>query len=137
MPQSAVNLIRRRTAGLLLAGFLLAVGTPVYLASARGLGVYLLHPAIFVAQAAPYLIAAGLWLPCRSAPRALVGQGLAALLLLAAGVLYIPMLTGLVPVGGDMVALGFMVIDAITVLVLLVVTVVAHGLLYLRRGTID
>ena len=125
---------RRRTLGLLLAGLLLALATPGYLAFAHpGLRGYLLPPVLFAGQAAPYLLAAALWLPWRSPPATTIGLGLAGVLLLTAGLLYIPMLTGLVPMGGDMVGLAFVSIAAATALVLVVATLVAHGLLYLRR----
>ena len=134
MPLLPVNPTRRRTLGFLLAGALLAVGTTGYLALTRpGLQGYLLHPLIFASQAAPYLLAAALWLPWRSAPGATAGQVLAGLLLLSAALLYLPMLTGLFPVGGDMVGLGFIMFGGVTALGIVVATLVAHGILYLRR----
>ena len=128
-----MNAPRRRTLGLLLAGLLLAVLTPVYLAIALGLEGYLLHPAIFAAQAVPYLLAGALWLPCRTPPATSIGQGLSGLLLVSAGLLYIPMLTGLLSMGGDMVGLAFISISVVTVAAVLAVTVIAHSVLYIRR----
>lgn len=124
---------RRRTLGLLLAGLLLAVGTPVYLAITRGLEVYLLHPVILVGQAVPYLLAAALWLPWRSRPATSIGQGLAGVLFVTAGLIYVPMLTGYLSTGGDMVGLAFIAIEAVTTLTLLLATAIAYGLLYWHR----
>lgn len=125
---------RRRTLGLLLGALTLAVGTPGYLAVAdpelRG---YLLHPAIFIVQAAPYLVAGMFWLPFRTKPATTVAQWVAGALLLAACLLYVPMLTGFVPMGGDMVGLAFVAITVATISAITVVTVVAWGLLYVRR----
>jgi hypothetical protein len=130
-----MDAVRRRTLGLLLAGLLLATGTPGFLALARpGLKLYLLHPVIFLGQAVPYLLAGALWLPCRSQPRTTIGRWLAGLLLLTAGVLYLPMLTGLLPMGGDMVGLLFITISAVTALAVLLVSGIAHGLISLRRS---
>src|SRR5215813_7497652 len=58
---------KRFAVGLLLAGLLLAAGTPVYVAHAAShLSVYLLHPVILLGQAVPYVVCAALWLPWRS-----------------------------------------------------------------------
>lgn len=127
-----MNVSRRRILGLLVAALLLAVGTPAYLALSR-IGANLLHPEIFAAQTTPYLLAAAFWLPVRSAPALTAGQWVAGLLLLTAAVLYTPMLTGLVPMGGDMVGLVFIFTAGITLVVLVVATVIAHAVLYLRR----
>lgn len=125
---------KRRTLYLLLGGLLLSIGTPVYLALARpGMSVYLLHPAIFAAQALPYVVAAGLWLPWSSPHASTIGQVLAGLLFLVAVLLYIPMVTGLWATGGDMVGLGFFLIAICTTLSLLLVTLVAFGVLWLRH----
>jgi ABC-type xylose transport system permease subunit len=128
-----VNTRRRRTLGFLLVGLLLAVATPGYLAWSLGLEVYLLHPAIFAAQAVPYLLAGAFWLPFRTAPATSISQGLAGLLLIAAGILYVPMLTGLLPMGGDMVALAFALIDVVTLIFVLAVTAIAYLFLYADR----
>lgn len=128
----AVNVSRRRILGLLVAALLLAVGTPAYLALS-GAGANLLHPEIFAVQTTPYLLAAVLWLPVRSAPSLTAGQWVAGLLLLTAAVLYLPMVTALVPMGGDMVGLAFTFTTGITLVVLAAATVIAHAVLYLRR----
>src|SRR5262245_26375221 len=102
---------KRRTLYFLVGALMLSVGTPAYLGLARpGMAGYLLNPIVFAAQSLPYLLAAGLWLPWRSARAGTIGQVLAGVLLLVASVLYIPMITGLWPTGGDMVALGFFLI---------------------------
>lgn len=125
---------KRRTLYLLFGGLFLAIGTPVYLALARpGMRVYLLNPAIITAQAVPYFLAAGLWLPW-SAPRAVaITQALAAVLFLVAVVLYVPMVTGLWITGGDMVGLGFLLIATCTAVILVVITLVAFGIQWWRK----
>lgn len=129
---------RRRTLALLLAALVLAVGTPGFLALARDdLRGYLLHPAIFVMQATPYLLAGAFWLPFRTKPATTVAQWIAGALLLAALLLYLPMVTGLLPTGGDMVGLTFVAITVVTISAIAVVTVVAWGLLYVRRRRVE
>ena len=72
---------KRRTLYFLLGGLLLSIGTPAYLGLARpGMAAYLLNPVVFAAQSLPYLLAAGLWLPWRSARASTIGQVLAGLL---------------------------------------------------------
>jgi hypothetical protein len=125
---------RRITAGLLCAGALLAAATPAFLVARDGaLRVYLIHPALFVMQVAPYLLAALLWLPCRSLPELAFGRVLAWMLLSVACVIYGSMLTGVVHPGGDMVAVLFGGIDAVTGLAVLVFSAIAHGVLYWHR----
>lgn len=116
-----------------MLGMVLSTGTPLYLAVARGLETYLLHPLLFLAESLPFLLAGCLWLPYRERPRTSVGQGLAVALLVAAALIHVSMLTGLVSVGGDMVALTFTLIGAGMSLVVIVVTVFAQGCLYIRR----
>lgn len=128
-----MTVTRRRTIYLLLGGLLLSVGTPVYLAlSHPGVAGYLLHPMIFAAQVLPYALAAGLWLPWSSPRAGSMGQALAGLLLLAALLLYVPMLTGLWATGGDMIGLGFFLIAICTAASILLVTLAAFGALWLR-----
>ena len=62
-----------------------------------------------------------------------VAKDLAGLLLLVASLLYIPMITGLWATGGDMVALGFFLIAIGTTVSLLLVSLVAFGILWLRQ----
>ena len=125
---------KQRTLYFLLGGLFLSIGTPAYLGLARpGMAGYLLNPVVFAAQSLPYFIAAGLWLPWRSARANTIGQVLAGLLLLVALGLYVPMITGLWPTGGDMVALGFFLIAISTSLSVLFVTLVAFGMLWLRQ----
>jgi hypothetical protein len=125
---------KRRTLYFLLGGLLLSIGTPAYLGVARpGMAVYLLNPLVFVAQCLPYLVAAGLWLPWRSARASTIGQVLAGLLFLVAAFLYIPMITGLWATGGDMVGFGFFLIAIGRTLSLLLVTLVVFVILWLRQ----
>jgi hypothetical protein len=126
--------IKRRTLCFLLGGLLLALATPAYLALARpGLKTYLLQPLILAVQALPYLVAACLWLPWRSAAGATAGQALAGILLLVAVLLYVPMLTGLWATGGDMVGLAFLLIAATTTVGLVLATLIAFAILWWRH----
>ena len=77
---------KRYAVGLLLAGLVLGVGTPSYVAyAAPDLAGYLLHPAIFLGQLVPYMLCAGLWLPWRAPEAATTAVILSGLLLLAGG----------------------------------------------------
>jgi hypothetical protein len=125
---------RRRTLYFLLGGLLLSVGTPVYLAVSRpGVAGYLLQPVILVSQVLPYLLGAALWLPPRSPRVSRIGMVLSGVLALSSCLLYVSILTGLIPTGGDMIGLGFLIIDAVTTLTLIVLTLTAFALLRLRR----
>ena len=125
---------QRRTLYLLLGGLLLSIGTPACLALVRpGAAPYLLQPQVFAAQALPYLLAAALWLPWRSPRAGTIAQTLAGLLFMVALLLYLPMLAGFWATGGDMIGLAFFLIAAGTTLSLLVVTLVAFGILWLRQ----
>lgn len=117
---------KRTATGLLLAGLGLALGTPLFLAFAvPDLAGYLLHPAILLGQAVPYVVCAGLWLPWRAPAAGTSAVVLAALLLLAALVLYLPMLAAPGARGGDMIGLAFLAISAVTTGALLVGSAVA------------
>jgi hypothetical protein len=130
----SVARIRRKTVYLLLGSLLLSVGTPAYLALTRsGARFYLLQPMIFAMQAIPYVLAAGLWLPWRSACTSTIGVRLAGVLFFADVLLYVPILTGLLPTGGDMIALGFLMIAMVTTVSILVVTLAAFGVSWMRR----
>jgi hypothetical protein len=129
-PRSAAA---RRTLAWLAAGAAMSVGTPVYLAFAHGLEGYLLHPTLILAQAAPYLVAGAFWLPCRTPPLPRAGTWTAIVMFAAALVIYVPMLTGIVSTGGDMVALAFMAIDAVTLAVLVLSIVLVHAVVFVRR----
>jgi len=129
-----VDANRRRTVGLLLAGLLLAVGTPGLVGLVRpGVRFYLLQPPILLWQAIPYLLAGALWLPFRSPPGTTIGRRLAGLLLLTAGLLHVPMLIGIFPLGGDMVGMVFVYATILTTLAIVVTTLIAYGVLYLGR----
>jgi hypothetical protein len=119
---------------LLGAGLVLAVATPWYVGVSNGLETYLRHPAVFAMQAVPYLLAAALWLPVRTPRLQTIGLVVAWVMLVAAVLVYLPMLTGWFPMGGDMVALAFLFIEVVTVVVVLVVTLVAHVVVRLLLG---
>jgi hypothetical protein len=135
--QFSVTTTKRKTLYFLLGGLLLSIGTPTYLGLTRpDVGFYLLQPTIFAVQSLPYILTAGLWLPRGSRRASKIGQVLASLLFLVAVLLYIPMLTGLWPTGGDMVALGFFVIAIGTTSSILLVTLVAFCILWFsHRGS--
>ncbi len=125
---------KRRTLYFLLGGLVLSLGTPAYLGLTRpGMAGYLLNPEILGTQSVPYLLAAGLWLPLRSPRASAAGQVLAGVLFVVAVLLYIPMVTGLLPTGGDMVGLGFLLIAAVTTVSILLVSLIVFGVLWLRQ----
>jgi len=127
---------KRYAGGLLLAGLVLAVGTPIYLGlAAPHLSVYLLNPFILLGQPVPYLACAGLWLPWRAPAAARIALILAGLLLLAALVLYLPMLWAPGARGGDMIGFAFILISTVTTLALFVGSAMAALGLWVRvRG---
>jgi hypothetical protein len=120
--------------GLLLAGLVLAVGTPLYVVYAvPGLAGYLLHPAILVGQAVPYLLCAGLWLPWRAPGAATTAVVLSGLLLLAGLLIYGPMVWDPAAQAGDMIGLLFIAIAIGTAAALLIASGVALLVLRLRQ----
>jgi len=129
-----VDRTRPISLALLAAGFSLALGTPGYLAyTDPGIRNYLLHPILFVVQAAPFALAAVLWYSrwLNLPPAGTVL--LAALLFFSAALLYVPILAGLVPMGGDMVAVAFMATGLGTAIGVLTVTFSVAGAVSLWR----
>lgn len=128
-----MNRTKFQAAGILLAGLVLSVGTPLYLGlAAPHLSVYLLNPVILLGQAAPYLLCAGLWLPWRASAAAMTALILAGLLLIAALAAYLPMLLSPGAQGGDMVGFAFILISIVTTLALILGSAIAGLLLWLR-----
>jgi hypothetical protein len=124
---------KRYATGFLLAGLLLALGTPVYLSHiAPGLSVYLMHPAILVGQASPYVVCAAIWLPWRSPMAAAPRLILAALLLVAAFIIYVPMLWASGQRGGDMIGLFYSIVSLVTTAGVLLGSATAGLILWLR-----
>ena len=122
------NRTKQKTLYCLLGSALLSIGTPAVVAWTQpGARFYLLQPIIFAGQALPNLLAAGLWLPWRSARAERVGLRLAVLLFAASALLYIPVLTGILPTGGDMIGLGYILIALITMASILAATLVGFG----------
>jgi len=111
----------------LLVGLVMAVGTVVWLAFVNSLETYLLHPALFAMQAAPYGVAATLWLPRKVGLEAGVAMRLAIGLGLASVVVYAGVVLGRGSMGGDMVALTFAGIDIVAMVAVLVATAGAHA----------
>lgn len=123
---------KRYVVGLLLAGFVLAIGTPLDLVRrAPYLSGSLLHPLILAGQTVPYLVCAALWLPWKARDAETAALILAAILLLAALVLYLPMLLARAP-GGDMVGLAFILISTVTTGAILLGSAIAGLVLWLR-----
>jgi hypothetical protein len=126
---------RRVTAGLLLAGLFVAEITPWYLVHVRPvLAGYLLHPAIFLIQAVPYVVCAALWLPWRSEAAGRAAVVVSSLVLATALVAHLPMLVGARHMGGDMIGLAFVGTAAATSVVVLAASVVAAVAMWWRRG---
>jgi hypothetical protein len=124
---------KRYVVGFLLAGFALALGTPLDLVRrAPHLSGYLLHPLILAGQTVPYLVCAALWLPWKARDAETAALILAAILLLAALVLYLPMLLAPRPPGGDMVGLAFILISTVTTGAVLLGSAIAGLVLWLR-----
>lgn len=116
-----------KTLYLLAGSAVLSIGTPAIVAATQpGARFYLLQPVVFGAQVVPNLVAAALWLPWRSARATKVGFILAGLLCGGSILFYLPILTGVVPTGGDMIALGYLLFAFVTLVSILVATVVAY-----------
>jgi hypothetical protein len=120
------NRTKKKTVYFLLGSAVLSIGTPAIVAAIQpGARFYLLQPIVFGGQTIPNLVAAALWLPWRSARATKVGLILAGLLFGASVLFYIPILTGIVPTGGDMIALGYMLFAFVTLVAILAATAVA------------
>jgi len=125
---------KRYAAGFLLAGLLLAIGTPVYVAlAAPDLSGYLMQPVILLGQAVPYVVCAALWLPWRSRAAATPSLILAALLFAATLVLYLPILWAPGRRGGDMIGLAYILISLVTTAGVLISSATAGLVLWLRH----
>jgi hypothetical protein len=126
-----------RTFYLLAGSAVLSIGTPAIVAATQpGERFYLLQPIVFGAQMVPNLAAAALWLPGRSARAIKIGFILAGMLFAASVLLYIPILTGIVPTGGDMIALGYLLFAFVTLVSILVATAIAYAVSWiLERRT--
>ena len=115
-----------RTLYLLAGSAVLSIGTPAIVAAMQpGARFYLLQPIVFGAQVVPNLVAAALWLPWRSRRASKVGLVLAGLLFVASVLFYVPVLTGIVPTGGDMIALGYLLFALVTIVSIVIATAVA------------
>jgi len=116
-----------RTLYLLAGSAVLSIGTPAIVAATQpGARFYLLEPIVFGAQVVPNLVAAVLWLPGRSARAIKIGFMLAGLLFAASLLFYVPILTGILPTGGDMIGVGYLFFAFVTLVSILVATVIAY-----------
>jgi hypothetical protein len=133
-PPILVSRTRRKALYFILGGLLLAVGTPALTALTQPqVRFYLLQPVIYMWQPIPYCLAAALSLSWRSVRASRVGLVLARLLFFGAALFYLPVLTGLLPTGGDMIALGYVMFAIVTIGAVLVVTLVGFGVSWIRH----
>ena len=93
---------------------------------------YLRYPLVFGAQLAPSLVATALWLPWRSAGATRMGLILASVLCTASALVYVPVATGIVPTGGDMMAVGYVVIATGTLVSVVAATAIGFTAAWAR-----
>ena len=125
---------RTKAFSYILGGLLLAVGQPAISAlTDPGQRFYMLQPLIYIWQPIPYVVAAALWLPWGSARAARVGLVLARLLFVCAALFYIPIMTGLVGSGSDMVVLGYILFSIVTTAAVLLATLIGFATSWIRR----
>jgi hypothetical protein len=118
---------KKQTLYFLIGSALLSIGTPAIVAATRpGAEFYLLQPFVFVGQAIPNIVAAALWLPGRSARASKIGLILAGLLFAASVLFYVSILTDILPTGGDMIALGYLLFAFVTLVSILAATGIAY-----------
>ncbi len=118
---------KKETLYFLIGSAALSIGTPAIIAATRpGAEFYLLQPFVFVGQAIPNVVAAALWLPARSVRATKIGLILAALLFGASLLFYVSILTDILPTGGDMIALGFVLFALVTLISILAATGIAY-----------
>ena len=119
---------KQKTLYFLLGSAALSIGTPAVVAATQpGSRFYLLQTIVFGAQIIPNVVAAALWLPWRSPRASKVALVLAGVLFVASALFYIPIITGLVPTGGDMIALGYVLFAIVTLISILVATVIGFA----------
>jgi len=125
---------KRRTLYFLFGSAALSVAAPALVAMTQpGARFYLLQPMIFAAQAIPNLVAAALWLPWRSARATRVTLLLSRLYLVASALFYVPVITGILPTGGDMIGLGYFLFAAVSVVLVVAVTAIALSVSWLHE----
>jgi putative effector of murein hydrolase LrgA (UPF0299 family) len=119
---------KHKTLYFLIGTAVLSIGAPAIVAATQpGARFYLLQPIVFGAQVVPNLVAAALWLPWRAARTSRVALVLAAVLFGTSALFYIPIVTGIVPTGGDMIALGYVLFAIVTLVSILGATAVAFA----------
>jgi protein-S-isoprenylcysteine O-methyltransferase Ste14 len=124
---------RRYALACLLGGLALALATPAYVAyAAPHLAGYLLHPALFLLQAVPYVVCGALWLPWRRPEARTPALVLSLLLLVAAVIVYLPIIRVPGAGGGDMVAFAYVEISVVMTVGVLLASGVT--LLIMRLG---
>jgi hypothetical protein len=125
---------KRKTLRFLVGSAVLSIGTPAVVSMMQpGARFYLLQPMIFAGQAIPSLVAAALWLPSRSARGSRVALVLSRLLFVASLLFYIPVVTGILPTGGDMIGLGYFLVAAASLVLVVAVTAIAFSVSWLRE----
>lgn|SRR5690349_8289482 len=123
---------KRKTLYFLLGSAALSIGTPAIVAMTQpGARFYLLQPMIFAAQTIPHLVAAALWLPWRSTRANGIALVLSRLCVIGSALFYIPLMTGILPTGGDMIGLGYILFATISVILIVAVTAIAFSVSWL------
>ena len=125
---------KRQTLYFLIGAAVLSIGTPaVGAATQAGACFYLLQPMIFITQLVPNLVAAVLWLPWRSARANRVALALSCVYFVGSALFCIPVMTGILPTGGDMIGLGYFLFAAVSVVLVVAISAIAFSVSWLRE----
>jgi hypothetical protein len=125
--------LRWQAGALLLAAAVIAVASPAWLALADGQATYLWHPGVLVPQVVPFVVAAALWLPRGSRLADVTVWWCAATLCGLSALVTGAIVSDVLPMDGDMVALGFLAVAAAFGAVVLLTTAFAQALRLWRR----
>ena len=110
------------------------MAAPVYIAQAvPDMAGYLIHPALLLGQPVPYVVCGALWLPWRDPATTMPALVLAAVLLLSAVIIYVPMMLAPAATGGDMIGVAYVAISAAMTMAVLLGSAVALLVVRLRR----
>jgi hypothetical protein len=128
------NPTKQKTLYFLLGSALLAIATPAVIAVTQPAArFYLLQPMIFAGQIVPALVAAAVWLPWRSARANRVALVLSRLYFVGSALFYLPVITGILPTGGDMIGLGYFLFAVVSVVLIVAVTLIAFLISWVRE----